>query len=255
MKNKIIISLVVMVLCCLTGTLLYVGLSEKQHLKQYRILACISSFNRPVFISGQVLRMLRQSYPVDISVSIKGVPDNFIEEALTKEWAPEIESGRVKLRADQNRDQFSNLLDTVRDLEKYDYFCKIDDDDWYGPDYFLHVNEWLNKEEYIILSYTKNNMIIHPGEQSVRLTKNRFDLYGPSMCFSRDLIKLALMIEKDPEFARKYMPEYSFEQYRSRMEDAYLDRLARKMGKTQDRQPPVWDLAFDWQYHSVLRKK
>ena len=255
--KKFIISLAVIFLCCIAGTLLYIGSSEKQHLKQYRILACISSFNRPVFISGQILRMLRQSYPVDISVSVKGVPEDFVDEALAKEWAPEIKSGRIKLRIDQNRDQFSNLLDTVRDidLEQYDYFCKIDDDDWYGPDYFLNVNEWLNKEEYIILSYTTNNLIIRPGTKSVRLTRNRFDLYGPSMCFARDLVKLALMIEKDPSFAGKYMPEYSFEQYRVRMEDGYLARLARKMGKTQNRQTSEWDLAFGWQYPSVMRRR
>ena len=223
---------------------------------QYRFLACMSSFNRPVFVSGQVLRLLRQSYPVDISVSVKGVPEEFVRAALMKEWEPEIQSGRLRIRIDENRDQYSNLLDTVRnvDLEQYDYFCKIDDDDWYGPDYFAHINEWLNyAEQPPTISYTMDNMVIRPGDKGVSVTQNVDELYGPSMCFSRDLIKLALELENDPQRADEIVPDIPLSIYRHSNEDTFLERLAGTVGTRQERHPSVWDLAFGWQYKSVMR--
>ncbi len=223
--------------------------------KKYRILACMSSYNRPMFASAQVLRLLKQSYPVDISVSIKGVPKNFVDEALLKEWAPEIAKGRVRVRVDENRDQYGNLLDTVRDidLEQYDFFCKIDDDDWYGPDYFKNLNEWLNREKDIIMTHTRNNMIVMPGENGVSVMKNTSNLSGPSMCFSRYMIKIALELETNLEKARQLVPEADLGMYKYKHEDNFLHRLATALGKVQRRDTPLWDLVFGWQYKSVIR--
>ena len=229
-------------------------LAEKTEGK--RILACISSFNRPVFLSAQVLRMLNQTYPVDISVSIKGVPQGYARKTLLKEWEEYMKKGRVIVRFDKNRDQYSNLLDTVRnvDLNKYDYFCKIDDDDWYGPDYFKHVNEWLSKEkDDIALSYTINNYIIHGGKNNVMISANITGLFGPSMCFSRKLIKLALDLEKNPIKAEKYIPNAAFSEHKEKKEDAFLHKLAAYTGKVQERKTPIEDLSFGWQYTSVMR--
>ena len=229
-------------------------LAEKTNGK--RILACISSFKRPVFLSAQVLRMLNQTYPIDISVSIKGIPREYAKKTLLQEWDEYIKKGRVIVRFDKNKDQYSNLLDTVRnvDLNKYDYFCKIDDDDWYGPNYFKHVNEWLKKEkEDIALSYTTNNYIIHGGKNNVMISGNITGLMGPSMCFSRELIKLALDLEKYPMKAEKYIPNVAFSEYKEKREDTFLQKLAMYTGNVQERKTPIEDLSFGWQYTSVMR--
>jgi len=251
MKKMIILLLLIIVF--LGGFLGYSYLLKKQ--KQYRILACISSYNRPMFASAQVLRLLRQSYPVDISISIKGVPQEFVREALLKEWKNEVASGRVRVRVDENRDQYANLLDTVRDidLDQYDYFCKIDDDDWYGPDYFKHVNEWLNKEDGIAISHTTKNMIVSPGKDGVDVWKNNTPFSGPSMCFSRQMILKALELENNPEEGDTLVPDSKLSQRRYRTEDHFLHRLGRVLGKEQVRDTPVWDLIFGWQYRSIMR--
>ena len=237
--------------------LLFQSFSSEHYLfpRKYKILACISSFKRPIFASGQVLRLMHQTYPVDISLSIKGVPKSFVQDVLKAEWQPYIDSGRLTLRIDANRDQFSNFLDTVRDvdLSRYDYFCKIDDDDWYGPDYFKHVNEWLNKEKNIALSATTRSMTIRNNTHEVAVSFNKSNLIGPTMCFSRKVIQAALEIEKNPKVSMKYLPQNPIQHYRQIREDNYLHRLAEVIGKTQMRNTPFSDISYGQQYPSVIR--
>lgn len=223
--------------------------------KQYRFLACVSSFKRPIFVSGQVLRLMNQTYPVDVSLSVKGVPKSFVETALMQEWEPFIQKGKLSVRVDENRDQYSNFLDTVRnvDLNKYDYFCKIDDDDWYGPDYFKHVNEWLNKDSDIDISSSTHALIVREGDKSVNISSNYTDLSGPSMCFSRKVIQAFLDIEKEPDLIKKYLPNITLQSFRWNREDNLYHKLARVIGKSQERLTPRTDLVFGWQYPSVMR--
>lgn len=251
MKKRMILSAVFLSVCLFMIGVYYFGCFTKN----YKILACISSFNRPVFVSGQVLRMLQQSYPVDISVSVKGVPENFIDESLKKEWAPEIASGRVKMRVDANRDLFSNFLDTVRDvdLSQYDYFCKIDDNDWYAPDYFKHVREWLKKENNTALSYTQNSMMMSSGDNFVGVSKSPAEPSGSSLCFSRQVIETALQLEQNPDAAETYIAGYPLSEYREKNEDFYLQKLAQQIGTVQNRETSVWDLVFGLQYRSVFQ--
>ena len=225
--------------------------------KNYRILACLASYNRPIFVSSQVLRFLKQSYPVDISVSLKGLPQEFVDNALRKEWAEGLASGRIIMRVSPNRDQYSNVLDTVRDvdLDKWDYFCRVDDDDWYGPDYFKNVNEWLNKEDDIVMTYTVQNMIIMEENSHISIRRNHVDWFGPSMCYSRELIKKALWLEAHPEEAETYVEGHPLSKYRQKREDDFLHKLSLKMGKVQERMTSVWDLAWGWQYTSITRRK
>lgn len=253
---KIIFGILIIVQIALS-VMLYLSISDTlpRPQRRYRILACISSFKRPVFVSGQVLRMMNQSYPVDVSLSIKGVPEFFVKTALKSEWRPFIDSGRLKLRIDPNRDQLSNFLDTVRgiDLSKYDFFCKIDDDDWYGPDYFKHVNEWLNKTSNIGISLSTRAYVIRDGKKEVRVFKNNSLLSGPSMCFSRKTIEAALEIEKNPAAQKKYLPRVSVEHFKQRREDNYMNQLGKSIGKEQRRITPFTDLSFGQQYPSVMR--
>lgn len=111
----------------------------------YRILAMMPSYQRPIFLSGQILRFMNQTYPhVMTSVSVKGIPADLFEMMRQKEWQKFIDDGWLRILLDSNKDQFSNMLDTVRniDLSQYDYFCKVDDDLMYkrysNEDSLLH---------------------------------------------------------------------------------------------------------------------
>ena len=64
-----------------------------------------------------------------------------------------IDEGRLTLRWFPNKNQLSNLADTIRGLDTTDYelFVKIDDDDFYGRDYLLTINEFHSKSPSTIV--------------------------------------------------------------------------------------------------------
>ncbi len=255
-KIGIILLLGVLGLEGLWGKALY----QKMVYKNHRILVCISSFKRPLFATAQVYRLMRQTYPnFDISLSLKGVPQRLSEEVFIPELQPYINTGRVRVRIDKNRDQLSNLLDTVRDidLDDYDYFCKVDDDDWYAPRYLEHVNEWLNKAyPKPAVSYTTSASIIQNGKKEATIFEtSSSSLMGPTMCFSRDVIKAALDIEEHPQRIQNYIRDDKVfvQDYRYRREDALLHQLGAALGRQQNRRTSSSDVAFGQQFRSVMR--
>lgn len=53
--------------------------------KKHKILVMISSYKRPLLLSGQIIRFQNQTYQnFDISVSIKGAPENWVKKCLCK---------------------------------------------------------------------------------------------------------------------------------------------------------------------------
>ncbi len=232
------------------------------HNKEYKILLCLSSFKRPIFLSGQIRRLLDQTYKNhDISVSIKGSPnDSAFRNTFLREFEQFEKTGRVRIRFDKNRSQYSNLLDTMRDvdLDKYDIFCKIDDDDWYSPDYVEEVNAAFNqfsKEEiYLSSSAYHEGFILTENIDQTFLNQNYTGLTGPTLCFSREIIKIALEIEKDPSLIKKYLPEEN-ETLFQRKEDRFLDHMARRNGPHIHRNSSYPTVIYGWQYRSVIRNK
>lgn len=221
-----------------------------------RILGLMSTYKRPIFASGQVLRLMNQSYPIHLSVSIKGVPDDFVKNVLEPEWKKYMDVGRLFLRIDKNREQFSNFLDTVRniDLKQYDLFCKIDDDDFYGPNYFENLVKELKPNQKFGISYSRNIYTIDEGDKSVLIKKyNDYPLLGPSMCFSRKMIELFFVIEKNPEKLKEYLPDHEYSEYATIREDAAFHHLSAAVMGEYDRETPPEDLVVGRQYSSVTR--
>ena len=253
--------------CCLFLTTLAVGSAFFKQIptppmKEYKIMFMVSSFKRPIFLTGQINRLLNQTYNNhDISVSIKGSPN---ESAFRNTFLREIEtyekSGRVFVRFDKNKGQLSNLLDTIRDInvEKYDFFCKIDDDDWYAPDYAYEVNKAFNQipedeREMSSSSYHEGYILTEDIDQT-HLNKNGTDLTGPTLCFSKELIKIALEVEKDPPTAEKYLPGERGGAF-WRTEDRFLDHMSRRNGYHIERNSPYPTVIYGWQYRSVIRNQ
>ncbi len=229
---------------------------EKQNDK--RILVMISSYKRPLLLSGQLIRFANQTYDhFDISVSVKGAPEKYVRQTFMQEWEPLIKSKKLTVRFDKNKDQLANLLDTVRNvnLDNYDYFCKVDDDDWYAPTYLEEVNEWLKKEDNISISNTRHAIILQDGDSSVRMGVNPTVLSGPTMCFSKKLIKLALELETNPSAAEPHYTKKDILFLKERREDALLHKLAPLVGVVQERKTSPYHIIYGQQYPSVIRNQ
>ncbi len=225
-------------------------------IKNHRFLMCVSSFKRPIFLSGMIYRLLNQSYKnYDISISVKGIKKEWAEKTFMKEWLPLTKNGNVFLRFDENRKQMNNFLDTVRDvdLEKYDYFCKIDDDDWYSPDYLEDINRWLNTVPDAAITRTYNAYILTENTDGVIMFPNNTNLCGPTLCFHRKVIKAALEIEKDPSKMQLYLPNEAWEYLLVWNEDRVLDHLGDAMGAAVVRSGGDPKVMYGQQYRSVMR--
>lgn len=225
--------------------------------KQHKILVMMSSYKRPLLLSGQIIRFEKQTYQnFDISVSIKGAPENWVRATFMQEWKPLMDKGRLFVRFDENKNQLSNHLDTVRDvdIEKYDYFCKVDDDDWYVPTYLEHVNEWLNKSPHVSMSASRDAIVLEEDEKTAKMKIFYGETFGPTMCFSREVIKIALNVEKDSSYLEPHINRERVEYLRKIREDALLDRIARLTGEIQFRNDGVPRVIYGKQYPGVTRQ-
>ncbi len=234
-------------------------ISLNRQVKQNRILVMITSYKRPLLLSGQILRFMNQSYPhFTLSVSVKGTQKEWIEKTFMKEWLPFIEKQRLMVRFDNNRGQLHNLLDTVRDLPQaeYDYFCKVDDDDWYAPDYLEEVNNWLNKEENIAISSTRNMIVLENGVNATKMHETKSDWSGQTICVSYKIIKDLLEIEKNPRAYEGFYSADTINRLKDRNEDALIHQFARAIGgKAQERDTPKTDIIYGKQYPSITRRQ
>lgn len=167
--------------------------------KKNHFLVVISSYKRPIYLTGLIHRLKNQSYPseyFDISISLKGVNPH-VKKSILDEDLKDFNEKKLFINLDENKNQFSNLLNTFRniDLSNYDYICKIDDD-WYHNNYLTNLNE--------ILSNLDSPQFITSGILS-SLYKNANEVYlrtyyttrtGPSICFSSNFATRLLALEK-----------------------------------------------------------
>ncbi len=258
--KKLIIKLFIILL--LVGSAGYAYHLKHPPQKNYRFLLMCSSFKRPMFLSGQIFRLMNQTYQnFDISVSVKGVDPQKSYETFEKEWRPLIEKKRLFLRYDLNRGQLSNLLDTVRtvNIEDYDYFCKIDDDDWYAPEYLESINNSLNitnrrvnnEETNIAMSFTQDAYRLWEDIDTTYIDKNNSDMCGPTICVSRKLLKILLEIEKDPQILQKYAPDEPMG-LAWRREDRLIHHLGLELG-SENRYTEEPLVMYGQQYRSITR--
>ncbi len=245
--------LLILVISAITTSFFPVNQPTK---KEHRFLLCMSSFKRPIFASGQIFRLMNQTYQnFDISMSLKGVDEGWSNLTFEKEWKKLKEDKRLFVRYDPNRGQFHNFLDTVRDfnLDDYDFYCKIDDDDWYAPTYLETVNNDLNKETGITISHSTNTYILTEDIKSTHFEKSYTGLSGPTMCFSREMIKLFITIEKNPTLLEIYLPSEAHAGHFTIREDRLMHHLAKHIGKEQMRNSTEPQVIYGWQYRSVIR--
>lgn len=226
--------------------------------KKHKILVMMMSYKRPIFLSGQILRLMNQTYDnFEVSVSIKGVSSDWVDATFMQEWKPFIEQGRLHIRYDENKEQLSNFLDTVRgkDLKKYDYFCKIDDDDWYAPQYLEDVNKWLNKEENIDISSTKNMTILENYQDKTRMYYSYLGWRGNTICLSHRILNMLFELEKNPAAYEEKYASKEVNMHKKKNEDGMMYHFVQAIGGVvQERKSPKTDVVYGRQYFSATRR-
>lgn len=103
-----------------------------------KVALCISSYKRLEHLERQIFSMLHQDYPFKhVFVAVKGISEYIYRSVLIPVFQKFMDAGELTLRYFPNKNQLSNFVDTVRDIdrEEYDLFFKIDDDDYYSPFY------------------------------------------------------------------------------------------------------------------------
>lgn len=98
----------------------------------------MSSYGRIPEMLHQIRAMDAQSYKnTHLFVTVKGITEYMYLQLVVPNVRDLANAGKLSLCLTGNTNQFINLLDTIRgyDLDEYDLFLKIDDDDIYHRDY------------------------------------------------------------------------------------------------------------------------
>lgn len=198
-----------------------------------RIAACLSSYKRLTDLQRQIWCMMDQSYSnLHVFAAVKGITEGTFRKTVLPLFEHFIQEGRLTLRLFPNKNQLSNILDTVRDLDVsgYDLFAKVDDDDLYGRDYFKSVNDF-----HLHLPPEFSSYYCGPGEY---LTSRNgypfagggfFGFFGPTLVFSRTVLDKLRMCEEDPARIPEISPKARHSGY-GFIEDNLMHRIMLDTG-------------------------
>lgn len=200
-----------------------------------KIAACLSSYKRLTDLQRQIWCMMDQSYPnLHVFAAVKGIPEGTYRRAVLPLFEHFIQEGRLTMRLFPNKNQLSNFLDTVRDLDisGYDLFAKVDDDDLYGRDYFKSVNKF-----HLHLPPEFSSFYCGPGEYlnargGYPLSGNGFfSCFGPTLVFSRDVLEKLMICEEEPDRISKISPNLHHAGY-GFTEDNFMHRIMLDTGSS-----------------------
>lgn len=206
--------------------------------RKRKIALCMASYKRPVDLQRQIYAMMNQSYDKDffhLFVAVKGVSEFILNTFIIPQFKSYIEDGRLTIRYFPNSNQLTNLLDCTRglDVSEYELFFKIDDDDFYSPDYLATINEFYTTlpQDYSCYFSDMTWMLYQHGG-IVTPGREMFYVCGPSLVMSRQVMKLVQESETNPQIIRKAMSwgggvGHSEIAY---MEDNFIHRLMRMHG-------------------------
>lgn len=205
--------------------------------KDCRFALMMSSYRRPTECIRQGLVMLNQTYQnFKLFIAVKGVTERTFNEIIKPQFNKHIEDDKVVLRYFPNKNQLSNLLDTIRDcnIDEFDCFCKIDDDDIYAPDYLEQINNY-NKEYGVTCSFfSKEGLYMNYNIQANSISSllpYPYHLYGPTEVIGLNEIKWLQKLENNDVDLTKYIDNCELERFKKnigRIEDALIGRIISK---------------------------
>lgn len=179
--------------------------------KKYKFACMIWSYKRPTELIAQIYSMLDQSYDHScyiISVAVKGLSEYFIEQILVPKFKKYIDSGRIVLKYHSNKNGLLNVTDTTSqiDVDAYDYFVEIDDDDFYSVDYLKVANDYLNSidpiPEYSLWFTHIPYFALKRFNGCFSIIKDKFCFGGGTAFYSRVVIKALMHKWSNIEYIR-----------------------------------------------------
>ena len=200
-----------------------------------KIAVCLSSYKRLTDLQRQIWCMMDQSYPnLHVFAAVKGIPEGTYRRTVLPLFEHFIHEGRLTMRLFPNKNQLSNFLDTIRDLNvsDYDLFAKIDDDDLYGRDYFKSVNKF-----HLHLPPEFSSFYCGPGEYlSVRggypfSGNGFFGCFGPTLVLSRDVLEKLIICETNPHMISQISPRLRHAGY-GFTEDSFMHMMMLDTGSS-----------------------
>lgn len=172
-----------------------------------KLALLITSFARVPDAIRQINSMAyAQTYRnTHLFVSVKGVTDTVYRSVILPQVQPLIEAGRLSIRVDGNTNQMWNLLDTIEgeNIDGYDIFLKIDDDDYYHPGYLQGVADALEMSPPNTSTYVRGNYKICSPYQGTWKLKPWFEQgkgflgWGNLLGMSRTVIDHLREAQKD----------------------------------------------------------
>lgn len=209
---------------------------------KYRKFALLmSSYKRPSDLLRQIYAMMDQNYPREMYhmyVAVKGMDDVTLN-SLIKPVLHFVKEGRLTITRAANSDQFTNLLDTIKNvpdevLQSYDKFFKIDDDDFYSRDYLAKVNSFYVHMSSDLSTNARGmltGVMRTVGLSNPIVTAVKGTFYGGTLVFPYSVLQ---------EFKRCKLDRSVFEKYAQRIptsqerpgytEDGILDTIMLDQG-------------------------
>lgn len=223
-------------------------------MSNYRFLACVTSFCRPIECLGQIHRFMNMNYDnYALSVSVRGVTKDVYFREMYPEVKKYVDDGRLTIGIKLNSNFLMNLVQTYRQYKgDFDYAMKIDDDDWYSLDYMKVINEEYGKLDYVPSgSYISGGNIPVVRRCDDRIVMNNEEtggLCGGSLVFHRDLCPILTDFSNNLGHIRSVYNKYKLDGFRyvrqydrGRCEDNLVHSLIRFYGDMNNRKAVVID--------------
>ncbi len=171
--------------------------------RQHRIAVCLASYKRYEDLQRQIYCIMTQSYEnYHLFVAVKGISEWAYINTVLPNFRHWIEEGRITMRYYPNKNQLSNVIDTVRDIDisEYDLFAKIDDDDFYSRDYLKTVNDFHNTiPEGNSSYYSAFSPIRYAEKGHVCFRIINYTVFGASMVLGKTVMQALMQCETSPE--------------------------------------------------------
>lgn len=177
--------------------------------KKIKVAGMLSSYKRLQDLCRSIYCFMDQDYiDFHLFVAVKGIPESITNTLQLSQFKHFVDEGRLTIRTCPNRNQLSNLLDTIRDLDINDYnlFVKLDDDDFYPRNYIRNIatyhsfftqdiNSYINRTSLDTLCQAENVPLVGSSRCSLKHP------LGPLQAYTKTTINNLFLYEKDPDAA------------------------------------------------------
>lgn len=213
--------------------------STMYSVRNRKMALCLSSYKRFEDLQRQIYCIMHQTYTdFHLFVAVKGMSSFIFQSILLPLFQEFIDAGRLTMRWFPNKNQLSNLVDTIRGLDTspYELFLKIDDDDFYGKDYLKTINDFHAEIPQHHCSYFSDWSWVHFKHGGISTMQPEFyNVFGATMTLTRPVMQRLMECEENPELISQTMKKWWGEGANGNVgftEDNFIDKLMRENGSS-----------------------